>query len=251
MVTVKPELGDGGSRRERARVATRGEIVQAARELLVAGGLDGVTLRAIAARLGMTAPALYRYFDSREALLGELIDALYDELADELIAVRDAVPAARLSERFMVTSFRFRAWALEHRAEFGLLFGAPLPGVLDRPPPDPGAHGRGERFATVWLELFVAHSRQNPAAMPRAQQIPARLRAPLNAYRKSLGNVVPSGALMLYLSSWMQLYGAVTTEVFGHLDFVFGDTGDAEELFRDVLATICHRIGLPLTDDAA
>ena len=33
----------------------------------------------------------------------------------------------------------------------------------------------------------------------------------------------------------MQLYGAVATETFGHLNFAFGDRVDAEELFRDVL----------------
>jgi len=49
------------SRRDRLRAATKAEIVESARRLLVADGLAGVTLRAIGRDMGMTAPALYRY----------------------------------------------------------------------------------------------------------------------------------------------------------------------------------------------
>src|SRR4051795_10766963 len=52
------------SRRDRLRAATKAEIVETARKLLVADGLTGVTLRAIGRDMGMTAPALYRYYAS-------------------------------------------------------------------------------------------------------------------------------------------------------------------------------------------
>ena len=39
------------------------------RAVLVAEGADGLSLRAIAREMGMTAPALYRYFPSREDLV--------------------------------------------------------------------------------------------------------------------------------------------------------------------------------------
>ena len=51
------------TRRERLRAETEREIRQAARALLVERGRDAVTLRAIARELGITAPALYRYYD--------------------------------------------------------------------------------------------------------------------------------------------------------------------------------------------
>ncbi|HXB48826.1 MAG TPA: helix-turn-helix domain-containing protein, partial [Streptosporangiaceae bacterium] len=50
------------SRRDRVRAATTQEIIQTARRLLVQQGPDAVSLRAIAREMGMTAPALYRYF---------------------------------------------------------------------------------------------------------------------------------------------------------------------------------------------
>ena len=53
------------SRRDRMRVATTEEIKQTARRILVSEGPDAVSLRAIAREMGMTAPALYRYFGSQ------------------------------------------------------------------------------------------------------------------------------------------------------------------------------------------
>src|SRR5215475_13287072 len=91
VTAVNPDSPDRSqpTRRERARASTRAEILEAARRLLIDGGAERVTVRGIANELGMTAPALYRYFDSRETLLGALCNNLYDELADVLFAARD------------------------------------------------------------------------------------------------------------------------------------------------------------------
>ena len=78
------------SRRDRVRAATVTEIKDTARRILVGEGIDGLSLRAIAREMGMTAPALYRYFPSREDLLVHLIGDLYDELSDTMEAARDA-----------------------------------------------------------------------------------------------------------------------------------------------------------------
>ena len=68
------------SRRERARADTVREIKETARTLLVAHGIDGLGLRAVAREMGMTAPALYRYFASLEDLVEHVVADLYDEL---------------------------------------------------------------------------------------------------------------------------------------------------------------------------
>ena len=90
------------SRRDRVRAETFREIKQTARRVLVDQGVDGLALRAVAREMGLTAPALYRYFDSREDLVEHVVADLYGELTDVLEAARDAVapgdarrPAAR------------------------------------------------------------------------------------------------------------------------------------------------------------
>jgi len=72
------------SRRDRVRAATSQEIVATARRLLVEQGVTAVSLRAIAREMGMTAPALYRYYDSHEELLHHLVGDIFTELAGYL-----------------------------------------------------------------------------------------------------------------------------------------------------------------------
>src|SRR5581483_344248 len=72
------------SRRDRLRAATTEEILSTARRLLVAGGPDNLSLRAIAKEMGMTAPGLYRYFGSLEELRRHLSATLFTELAEDI-----------------------------------------------------------------------------------------------------------------------------------------------------------------------
>lgn len=62
------------------------EILDAARELLFEDGLDAITLASVSGRLGMTKPALYHYFPSKEALTRSLVAALIDDEIRELEA---------------------------------------------------------------------------------------------------------------------------------------------------------------------
>src|SRR5258705_7881123 len=82
------------TRRERLRTATVAEIKDHGRRLLTNGGPTAISLRAIARDMGMTAPAIYRYFPSLEALVHELTEDLYDELRENIEAARDALAAA-------------------------------------------------------------------------------------------------------------------------------------------------------------
>ena len=81
------------SRRDRVRAATSQEIVQTARRLLVQEGPDAVSLRAIAREMGMTAPALYRYFDSHEELLRHVVADIFTELGDPCAGWQDPARA--------------------------------------------------------------------------------------------------------------------------------------------------------------
>jgi AcrR family transcriptional regulator len=220
------------------RASTQSELTTATRELLKAGGPEAVTVRSIAGRLGMTAPAIYRYFDSREALLDALIDELYDELADHLYAARESAAGGTLRDRFYAQSRAFRLWALAHLPEFGLLFGAPIPGVGKEHLDD---EGRGHRFGLVWLELFIELAALDTNHLRWARPIPATLRKQLDAYLARIGQSVDIDIALLYLSCWERLYGAVCTEAFGHLHFALSD---GEELFEDHLADCAARLGI-------
>ena len=79
------------ARRPSARVSekrrqARHDILDAARRLLNEEGIDALTLASVAAELGMTKPALYHYFPSKDALVRALITSLLAEEIETLIA---------------------------------------------------------------------------------------------------------------------------------------------------------------------
>jgi AcrR family transcriptional regulator len=254
---MEAQLVRAPSRRKRVRAATSQEIVATARRLLVEQGVAAVSLRAIAREMGMTAPALYRYYDSHEELLRHVVAEIFTELADYLhVEIKAAAsgfdsgattatadgadPAAeRLAVQLIAACRAFRGWALGHQAEFGMIFGSPLPG-LDIVHDDPLAEC-GFRFGQVFLELFTELWRRWPFPTPADDEINPALRGQLVSYHEHIGADLPLGALQTFLRCWVLLYGTVTLEVFGHMRFALDD---AEPLFELMLADLAAMIGL-------
>lgn len=51
----------------------RDEILHSAAELFAAHGVNGVSMNQIAAKVGLSAPALYRYFEGKDAILAQVL----------------------------------------------------------------------------------------------------------------------------------------------------------------------------------
>lgn len=64
-------------------------LIRAAREQLGAGGAGSLKLRGVARAVGVTHPAAYRHFTSKEALLEAVAQQGFDELADALHAATE------------------------------------------------------------------------------------------------------------------------------------------------------------------
>jgi AcrR family transcriptional regulator len=227
----------GPSRRERVRAATVEEIISVARHLLVKEGPGAVTLRAIAREMGMTAPALYRYFPSLEELVGAVCAALYHEVSGYLERARDQLAGADAGTRMYAVCRAFREWSAQHPAEFALIFGSPLPGPRTASPHD-AKHQAGMRLAGVFGGLFAEIWTRAPFPVPADGDIAPDLRAQLAAYRADVGLDLPLGALQVFLSCWIRLYGTVTMEIFGHLAFALTDAGPMFEAELDDLARL-------------
>ena len=58
------------------------EIVAAARAILEAEGVDALTMRRIAERVGIRAPSLYKHFPDKQALEAAIISAAFEEQAE-------------------------------------------------------------------------------------------------------------------------------------------------------------------------
>jgi TetR/AcrR family tetracycline transcriptional repressor len=96
----------------------RAQVLQAAIELLDEAGLDGLTMRLLASRLGVRASALYRHYPSKQALLDAMVahlatppvgaasplDGSWDEqLRGIAIGMREVMLAHRDGARLMST----------------------------------------------------------------------------------------------------------------------------------------------------
>jgi AcrR family transcriptional regulator len=122
----------GMSRRAQRREQTMQEIRDLAMEQIAASGPEAVSLNGIARAMSMSPAAVYRYFDSRDALLADLVVGVYDSLADALEAAgggRVETPAQRLTavtrtpaQRFTAVAHAFRSWALEQPNAYRLIF---------------------------------------------------------------------------------------------------------------------------------
>lgn len=83
-----------GAQAGRGRL-TRPRVLAAAIDLADRQGLAALTMRRLAAELGVEPMALYRYASGKEALLDGMVEAFYGEVMDRLGPVRPGTGGAR------------------------------------------------------------------------------------------------------------------------------------------------------------
>jgi AcrR family transcriptional regulator len=97
------------------------EIVLAARELLEEEGLDALTMRRLADRLGIRAPSLYKHFADKQVLEAELIS---DAFREQAAAFEQAVAGSR--DPLHALTVAYREFARAHPHLYRLMTERPL-----------------------------------------------------------------------------------------------------------------------------
>lgn len=75
---------------------SRSAIIETARRVLSEGGIEQMSLRRLAAELGVTAPALYAHVEDKGDLLAALAETGFDELIDRYEAITTSDPGVRV-----------------------------------------------------------------------------------------------------------------------------------------------------------
>ncbi|KRA38840.1 MULTISPECIES: TetR/AcrR family transcriptional regulator [unclassified Nocardioides] len=223
------------TRRERQREATYDEIVAVAAELLDAGA--DLSLRAVAAKMGLTAPALYRYVANYQELVDLVAFELDKAATAEWAAAAERFPADDPAARLAVGCARFRNWALSKPRQFALVFANPIAaGDTDRRELltiSTSGHFFTDLVWQVWelyqfpfpalddLDPVVREAVLDPLIPAKSEHIPREDR----------------GLMWIYMRSWSALYGVVTLESTGHCDPRVIESG---QLFR---ATVLDWLG--------
>jgi len=87
------------------RAAMQSALIDAALALFVGGGLEAVTMRAVAQRVGVSPMAGYRYFNDKADLLSGLWHGILQELYAEMAAAVKPLKSARARQFAMVEAF--------------------------------------------------------------------------------------------------------------------------------------------------
>jgi AcrR family transcriptional regulator len=111
-------------RRSERRAATTAEIVDAAWRLVRQSGLAGLSLRDLAAAVGMQPPSLYSYFPSKHAIY----DAMFADGYRALIARRDELAPVTSRASFKAGARAFVDFCTTDPARYQLLFQRTVPG---------------------------------------------------------------------------------------------------------------------------
>lgn len=230
------------TRREQQRAATHAEVLRVGVALVRDG--EDLSLRAVAARMGVTAPALYRYVASAQ----DLVDLVAVELDRQATATfREAVaayptddPGARLAAAVVA----FRRWALGSPREFSLVFANPVvdASCTRRELLEVSHSGpfMTDLLREVWERtgFAVPTLAELDALDPRVREavvdplIPAEVTGLADDER---------GLLWVSMQAWAALYGVVALEVFGHLD---PRVREAAAMFRATMLAWVPRLGL-------
>lgn len=246
--------------RERARVAFTEDLMAAARARLAEHGAMELSLRAVARDLGVASSAVYRYVESRDALLTRLIVEAYDAVGTvcEAAAERGRAAGDPPGQVLLAVTRAFRGWALEHPRSFELVYGTPVPGYA-APQDTVGpalrlwrvlvglvleAHGRGELHPTA--PPIPGEGLVEPGALEFGRAIAAELGqlGPGDEGAPEWGEPEVLHCFTLFAT----LIGATTAELFGHLHRAAADYAAVHDA---VIATAAAAVGLRIDLTAA
>lgn len=203
------------NRRARLRAETAGEIKAVALKALTDSGAAGISLRAIAREMGMTAGAIYSYFDTRDALITALVVDIHNSLADAEAAALTGVPADDPGARLRAIAEAYRDWAVTNAEEFRLIYGDAVPGYEM---PEGGPAREAAHRACALLTGVVASGWSAAAAAQTLETASwADFDPTLAGLVQSEFPALPPEAVALSIQIWGRLHGLVVLEIYGQL----------------------------------
>lgn len=232
-------MGAPGTARARVRAELTREILEVARRQLATVGAAGLSIRAVARELEMVPSGLYRYFASRDDLLTALIIEAYEAVGEHTErALAETVDGDHRS-RWRAACRSVRGWAVAHPQEFALIYGSPVPGYLA--PADTVAPSG--RVYLLLLGIVGESARAGDLTPPPTERpLSPALSQDAMALASTLDvSGLPPAVLIRAMTAWTQVLGAISQELFGHLDGAFRDNA---EFFDHTIELMADVIGL-------
>ncbi|MFF3272105.1 TetR/AcrR family transcriptional regulator [Streptomyces chrestomyceticus] len=226
--------------RQRYRAQLQQEIKQAALAQIAEGGIEALSINAIAKTLGMSGPALYKYFRNRDDLLTTLISDAYEDAAEAIRTAAHRTADRSPRDRLLALAHAYRDWALAQPHRYLLLAGTPA--ATYKAP----AHTTDSARAVMGPFLAVlAEGTPWPAAEPLYDEVRAWVTDTpavaewAAAYAPAADDPVP--ALAASVLAWSRMHGIVSLEVQGSFQ---GMGHDSATLLALEIGALADAVGL-------
>ncbi len=141
-------------RRAERRSATRAEILQAARDLCATNGLASLSLRELAQQIGLKAPSLYSYFESKNAIY----DALFAQGCQQLLDGRPEPIPGDLLDGIRAIMGYFVEFCVADPVRYQLLFQRTIPGFE----PSAESYAISQNAMRLTRDWFADHGLDRP-----------------------------------------------------------------------------------------
>ena len=201
------------TRRERLRAQTLAEIKQHALDQIAQDGVEALSLSGVSRAMGMSGPALYRYFASRDHLLATLVAEAWNGIADALEEAARASRRRMPPARFRAVCDAYRAWAVAQPHRYRLALETSYGSGRFAPETTLPAAGR----SMVVVVDAIADLGPLPAVRPAAIKA---LDGQLERWRalRGLRDDVPPSGFELAVLTLTRLHGTVSLELTGVFD---------------------------------
>jgi AcrR family transcriptional regulator len=185
--------------------------------------------------MGMTAPALYRYYASRDDLITALIVDGFTSLGHALNKARDSHPDD-ITARMIAVASMYREWALANPTDFQLIYGNPIPGYhAPREVTVPASAYSSEAIIRTVHEGIVAG-----LLVSQLPDLPPGIYSNIEAVMRDYEHPISPLAMHVAITMWGLGHGLIMLEMFGHIGPLVGDT---TEYFRYQLVELLRRVG--------
>ena len=233
------------SRRDRRKAETIGDIKAVAVRQLAAAGPAGISMRAIARDLDMTATGVHYYYPDKQALIDALTIDGFTALAEALRSACEEGSGLPPRQHWLTVARAWRGWALRHPAEYLLIYGHT----------GGAARGVNEQVAMAMSRavgvLYASMRRcvkHGDIDVPRIEQaMPPVLREQFAAWRGANDGIgdLPDGALAACMLTYSRLHGAIVLELVGHIPPQLTDHDALFDMQMEHTTDSLHPLSIP------
>lgn len=218
--------------------AVRDQIKDIARQQMVTSGTAGISIRGITREMGLSAPAIYTYYDSLDDLITNLIVDAFNALAETLEIASQSVEGIATAKLFEVI-LAYRRWSTNHPIDFQLIYGNPIPGYIA--PRDVTVPAVVRTF--VVTVSLIEQALQTGELVPTStySTIPPVVDARLLELIAAGGYPISTLSMYLTMILWTQIHGIIYLELFNHIQ---SNVGDVDVFYETQIRNMLVSMGL-------